>query len=183
MDLALELEFVKALGVTDHCDSISHIVHAIRGVCPWLNNNSGSSRKVEGADLRLHILVGQTGSFHSFHVVGINVGMLSFDMLLPGNLVIVKIDNELEQLIVVAASFDDHLNPGVPSRNLSYRLLVMLLLEVGDHLLLGRLQKGDDSKVRVLPSKVRADEPRSLEMALIQHMHEERLQGRKREGH
>lgn len=79
----------------------------------------------------------QTAHLHwpdSFHVVGTNVGMLSFDILLPGNLVIVKIDNELEQLIVVIDCFDDHLNP------------------------------------------------RSLEMTSIQHMHEERLQGRKREG-
>lgn len=122
-------------------------------------------RKVKGANLSLHLLVAHTGSLHGFHVVGVNVRMLSFDMLLHRNPVIVKIDNELEELVFVVASFDDNLDPGITSRDLSHGLPVVLLLEVGDHLFLGRLPQGNDSKVRVLAPKMRADNLGSLEIA------------------
>lgn len=149
--------------VTYHRDTLRHVVHSIGCVSPRLNNNSGILREIERADLTLYPLVSQADSLHRLHVVGINVRMLPLDMLLPDDLFVVEIDEELKQLVLVAAPLDDNLDPGVPSRSQPQRLLAMLFLQEIDHLPLGRLQQGDDPEVGLLPSKVRAHHPRSLQ--------------------
>ena len=93
--------------------------------------------------------------------------MFSFDVLLSGNPIVVKIDNEFEELVFVVAPLENNFDPSIPGRNMPGGLFVMLLLEEGDHLFFGWLQKSDDPKVRVLPPKMRADNPRSLRIALI----------------
>jgi hypothetical protein len=110
-------------------------------------------------DLSLHLFVVKTSRLDSLHVIGVNVRMLSLDMLLLSNLVIIEINNQLKKLVLAGISFDRSLDSSATSRSLSYRLLVMLLLEVGDHLLLWWLKKGNDAKVWILATKVGAHDP------------------------
>lgn len=143
---------------TNHCDALSHIIHAISGIRPRFDNNGGTSRQIKSLDLSLHLFVGQTGSLNGLHVLRINVGVLSLDMLLLDDFVLVKVDNKLKQLVFTTAAGNHNLNAGIASRDVCDGLLVMLLLKIRNHLLLGGFQQGDDPKVGLLATKVWTDD-------------------------
>lgn len=148
--------------MTNHCDTLGHIVHPVRGIRPGLDNHGGTIGEVERADLGLHLLVRHAGSLHRLHVVGINVGVLALLVLLLDDLVLVEVDDELKQLVLAFAALNDNLDASMPGRRQSQRLMTVLLLEELGHQPLGRLQQGDDPEVGVLLAKVRAHHPRSL---------------------
>ena len=83
----------KPNSLTNHCDTLRHVIHSISGIRPWLDDNGGAVREVEGVDFGLYPGVGQANSLDRLHVVGIDVGMLPFDMLFMDDLILVKVDD------------------------------------------------------------------------------------------
>lgn len=148
---------------TYHRHPLSHVVHTIGGVSPWLDDDHTVSWQVKSADFSLHFFVCQTGIFDCFHVIGVNVRMFSLHVLLPGNLVLVEIDDKLEELIPRLGTRNGNLDSSIPRWHMTQGLLLLLLLQIRDHLLLGRLKQCDHAEVGVLAAKVRANDLRGLQ--------------------
>jgi hypothetical protein len=90
--------------------------------------------------------------------------MLSFHVLFLDNSIVIKINNQLEKLIAASFSFDRDLDSSAACWGVLYMLSKLLPLKEDGHFFLAWFEKSDDSKIKVLISKVRARDTRSLKI-------------------
>jgi hypothetical protein len=76
----------------------------------------------------LDFFVRQTSLLDPAHVLGVDVRMLSGMMLLRTDAVVVKVNNQLEELVVSALIFQNHFDTSTSCRRLTWRLTAMFLV-------------------------------------------------------